>query len=126
MKMYSFSNSEIFERLIRKEYNDTCSAEIPDKMSFKVAYSATGEYIGNLVDISTSGIMIVSESALSEKTIYRLNMEFLQNIRFDAVCAWTRDIGTGNFISGLEFTEIGRNDLSTIEDAIDRFKAEES
>ena len=125
MKLYSFSNSDIFGELVREGCSDEYRRKLQDKPEFTVIDDRSGDHIGNLVDISTSGVMIVSEFAVTENTKYRLKMEFLRDIRFDAVCAWSRDIGAGNFISGFEFTDIDPNDLSAIEDAIDRFTAGE-
>lgn len=125
MKMFSFTNSKMFEKLIREESTDADRAELLDKPSFNVTHADTGEYIGNLVDISTSGIMIVGESSLTENASYCLNVEFLRDIRVGAVCAWSKDIGTNNFISGFEITDIEQSELSAIEDAIEGFYAEE-
>ncbi|MFC1489884.1 PilZ domain-containing protein [Candidatus Latescibacterota bacterium] len=123
MKVYSFTNSDVFREVLKERCFDENSRNMLDKPAFMVIDTKTGERFGNLVDISTSGIMIVSEMPVIENTVYRLRMEFLHKIYFEAICAWSRDIGTGNYISGLKFSMIDSNDLDVIEETIKRFIA---
>jgi hypothetical protein len=121
MKMYSFVNSDAFDELIREKCFDESRRKLLDKPAFMVSNAVSGEHVGNLVDISISGIMIVGETAVIEKAEYRLRLEFLHDILFNAVCAWSKDIGAGNYISGLEFSKIDTTDLDSIKDAIVKF-----
>ncbi len=125
MKLYSFTNSDVFSKLRNNGRLDENTRKLLDKPSFTVCDAVTGENIGNLVDISTTGIMIVSEKPVTENDVYQLRMEFLHDILFNARCAWARDIGSGNYISGLEFSMIEPKDIETIEEAVNKFLAGE-
>ncbi|MFC1539613.1 PilZ domain-containing protein [Candidatus Latescibacterota bacterium] len=121
MKLFSFINSEVFVDLTKEGCFNGIALNLHDRPEFTIYNTVTGECVGNLVDISKSGIMIVSESPVTENTIYHLRMEFLRDIYFDARCAWARDIGCGNYITGLEFSKIEPEDIDSIEDAINQF-----
>ena len=83
----------------------------------------TGDLIGNLVDISTKGIMVVSDKSIESNARYRLRMvlpdtvEGSKEVDFDAESRWCRkDANQDFFDTGFELLDPSMEFL----DAVDR------
>ena len=125
MKLISFTKSNVYAAITKDKTLSADQKKLIDQPTFTVFDRKTDKVIGNLVDISINGIMIVSETPITKKTLYQLRMEFIQNIMFDAKCVWFRDIGANYYISGFEFIKIEPKDIDIIKETINRFLNED-
>jgi len=125
MKLISFTKSNVYAAITKDKTLSVNQKKLIDQPTFTVFDRKTDKVIGNLVDISINGIMIVSETPITEKTIYQLRMEFIQNIMFDAKCVWFIDIGANYYISGFEFIQIEPKEIEIIKKTINRFLNED-
>ncbi|MCP4750326.1 MAG: PilZ domain-containing protein [Proteobacteria bacterium] len=89
----------------------------------------TERLVGNLVDITTDGIMMVSEESLETNKIYPLKMilpEVIQSNKemvFDATCVRTaKDPNTRYYNSGLQFHLLDPVYLPIIDSLVYEFK----
>ena len=88
----------------------------------------TDEVIGHLVDITTKGVMLISEKPLKANTIFQLRMTLpvetmgSKQLSFDAKSAWVKkDINPDFYITGFEIQSIKPNDINVIEQLIKEF-----
>jgi len=84
---------------------------------------ATGKLVGNLVDISTKGIMVVSDNPIEPNTRYHLrmvlpdNLEGSKEVDFEAESRWCRNDANRDFYdTGFELLDPSMEFL----DAVDR------
>ncbi|MGB3622686.1 PilZ domain-containing protein [Ketobacter sp. MCCC 1A13808] len=89
----------------------------------RVFNAESGGLIGNLVDISTKGIMVVSDRKLESGLLFRLRMvlpdtvEGSKEVEFDAETRWCRSDANSDFYdTGLELIDPTNEFL----DAVDR------
>ena len=125
MKLISFAKSNVYTAIMKDKNLTTNQKKLIDQPTFTVFDRKTDKAIGNLVDISISGIMIVSEIPITKKAVFQLRMEFIQNIVFNATCVWTRDIGADYYISGFEFIQIEPKEIDIIKQTINQFLNED-
>jgi len=125
MKLISFTKSNVYAAITKDKTLSADQKKMIDQPTFTVFDRKTDKVIGNMVDISINGIMIVSETPITEKTVYQLRMEFIQNIMFDAKCVWFRDVGANYYISGFEFIQIEPKEIDIIKKTINRFLNED-
>lgn len=94
---------------------------------------STGELIGNLVDISAGGLMLISESPISEplqdNTILQMRMDFPEELdgktflEFEAHSVWCRtDINPDLFAIGMQIIHPRSEDLRMIERLIEMYR----
>jgi len=87
---------------------------------FKIFNRNTGDLIGELVDITTDGIMLISESALDLEIEYPMKVELPEvmkhpHVNFDAKCVWSRkDEYSGAYENGFQLLNISPKDLEII------------
>ena len=88
----------------------------------------TREHIGNLVDITAKGMMIVNPRPLIEGKTYHLRLELSGEVSqkphmdFSAVSIWCKpDIDPSLFNTGFEIVEIGAEDARIIKRIIEIF-----
>ncbi len=88
----------------------------------------TDQLIGQMVDITTNGMKLVSKSAIEPETSLELRMvlpEEIDNqteILFDAKSLWCkRDINPNFFSVGFEFIRISPEDVNIIKNLIYEF-----
>ena len=88
----------------------------------------TGKPLGNLVDISYGGLMMIGEEQMEAGKESLLSMRLPENaysnktITFMANTRWSKvDVNPAFYASGYEFIEIGPNERKTIESLIDTF-----
>lgn len=81
--------------------------------------------VGRLVDITTEGVMLLSESPLELDKLYKFKMilpphfEARQEITFDAKCLWSKiDVNPDLYISGFQFGRVSSQDIRLIEELI--------
>jgi len=88
----------------------------------------TGELLGHLVDITTEGVMLISEAPLRTNQVFHLKMRLPEQmsgskeIAFDAVSKWSKkDINPDFYDTGFQFVDIRAEDKEFIEDLIYEF-----
>ena len=88
----------------------------------------TEELLGNLVDITTEGLMLISESPIETDMIFELKMDLPEEIRgsrqivFDAQSRWCKnDVNPDFYDTGFLLSNISSNDISIIESLIQDF-----
>ncbi len=84
--------------------------------------------VGQLVDITTRGLMLTCERPLDDGIEFKMRMllpdviDGDNQINFDAKSVWCeKDINPNFFAVGFEFTSINRKTLNTIENLIQDF-----
>ncbi len=88
----------------------------------------TEELVGQLVDITTEGIMLTSEKPMEPGVDLALKMNLPEEINgnnhitFDAKSLWCKkDVNPNFFAIGLEFIDISRREIRIIENLIYEF-----
>lgn len=83
------------------------------------------QLFGQLVDITTEGMKLVSENPVELDTLYELKMllpEEIENkkeVSFDASCQWCkRDVNPNFYSIGFEFDKITNHDINIIKNLI--------
>ena len=81
--------------------------------------------IGRLVDITTEGVMLLSESPLKLDKLFKFKMilpphfKAQKIITFDAKCLWSKiDVNPDLYTSGFQFDRISPQDIYLIEELI--------
>ena len=94
----------------------------------RVYDTATRQQIGNLVDITPQGIMVVSEHPLPEGQTTRLRMELTEDVsekpfmEFAATSKWSEpDIIPNMYNTGFEILDLTPEDSRIIHHIIDEF-----
>lgn len=85
----------------------------------------TGRYIGKMVDITTEGLMIISETPFPVDTEVRLEMKLPEKqgqrevVLFTARSTYCKpDINPKYYNIGFQFLDISRKDIDTIEQLV--------
>ena len=98
----------------------------------RVFNNDTNELIGYLVDITSEGVMFMSEKPIEIKPDYSLKMILPENqtgksfIKFRASCKWCKkDINPDFYVAGFQFEQIDRPDKDIIFELIDDFGFED-
>ena len=93
----------------------------------KIFNAESGEKIGNLVDITAGGMMLVSGSSMAENQTLRICVELPEevlqkdNICFTAETRWSKmDVNPDLYVTGFEITDITQEDLAVIDSLIRR------
>ncbi len=88
----------------------------------------SGSLVGHLVDLTPSGALVVSETAVETGTTLSLQMELpddvsdKQFIRYEARVAWCRkDIDPTFYDIGLQLLEIAPEDVAVVKKFIDSY-----
>ncbi len=89
---------------------------------------ATRQQVGNLVDITPRGIMIVSDHAIPEGQIRKLRMELTPEVadkpymEFSAVSRWSKpDIDPNMYNTGFEIIDLQPDDSKIILRIVEEF-----
>jgi len=89
----------------------------------------SGTELGNLVNINTSGVMIISGNPITEGTLLELSMDFPEEfegrryLEFDARSVWVRvDENPDWFAIGLKSTNISVEDLELLKRLIEFYE----
>ncbi len=93
------------------------------------------DFIGFLIDISSNGMMIMSESPLTVEKFYRLKMKFpscrkiqesgaVQEVEFTARCIWIKQDEDNEefYLAGFEITEIDEEDNACVHKLIEEYR----
>jgi hypothetical protein len=107
---------------------------MPEKRRFKrrhliyyldVFDTETGQRVGQLVDITTKGIMLTSQFPIKSNIIFRLKMALPERINghkqivFDAKSLWCdRSVKPGFYDIGFQFLNISLKNIRIIENLI--------
>jgi hypothetical protein len=88
-----------------------------------------GWFMGNLVDISSQGIKMISEDPLEPGKTYSFRMEFPEHLggknqlEFNALCKWRQtDINPAMFASGFELLGTSKEDLEIMNQLIEWYR----
>jgi len=88
----------------------------------------TGELLGHLVDITTEGVMLISEAPLEADKVFHLKMRLPEQmagsreVGFDAVSRWSKqDVNPDFYDTGFQFMDISPENKEIIEDLIYEF-----
>jgi hypothetical protein len=88
----------------------------------------TGEVLGQLVDLTTDGIMIISDKYIASDIVFHLQLELPEDIsprqflRFDAQSVWCRqDIVPRFFDSGFKLIDVPEQDVAILERMVDTY-----
>jgi len=94
----------------------------------KVINQKNGDVLGHLVDITTRGIMIMTQNPIPSNQLFQLTMSLPKEIMgrnsvtFDAECKWCRkSINPDYYDAGFQFVAVSPNDIKTIENLINEF-----
>ena len=92
----------------------------------------TKAVLGNMIDISMSGIRMISEGAIPPGTYFKIHMDFPEEVTgklfltFEAVCVWCKPEESSNlFTAGCEFRKIADEDREILHYLIDLYQDEE-
>ncbi len=88
----------------------------------------TDEFIGQLVDITTEGMMLTCEAPVKENTLFQIRMvlpeiiEGSKYVMFDAMSLWNKkDVNPNFHLIGFKFTNISQRAVNVIESLIYEF-----
>ena len=94
----------------------------------RVYDASSRKQIGNLVDITPRGIMVVSERPLPEGQTSRLRMELTEEVsekpfmEFNALSKWCEpDVAPGNYNTGFEILDLEKEDARIIKRIVEEF-----
>lgn len=96
---------------------------------FKVFDRNSNTPAGRLIDITTNGLMLMSESSFKQGDIFNLKMKLPDDIRqntdihFDVKCMWSKTADNKDFFdSGFSFVNISDENVEIISSLIRWFK----
>jgi hypothetical protein len=94
----------------------------------RVYDNRTHQQIGNLVDITPDGVMLISATPIPEKQVLPLRLELSSEVAdkpfmdFIALSKWCRpDVDPNQYNIGFEITEIAKDDEKIIQKIITEF-----
>ncbi len=97
----------------------------------RVFDAMSGDLLGQMVDLTTDGIMIIGESAISPRQKYRLRMDLPRNVALgqhltlEAQCKWCRqDPQAGFYSMGFRILDMGTQAHETVQALIEKFYRE--
>lgn len=86
---------------------------------------SSGDLVGHLVDITTEGLMLVSERPLEARKVYHLRMDLppevcgKEHLSFDAGCLWSNnDVNPAFYDNGFKLMQVDSREATCIEDLI--------
>jgi hypothetical protein len=84
--------------------------------------------LGHVVDITTKGILLMSEKALPLNTTFNLNMILpeetwnVEKISFDAETLWSKqDVNPDFYVTGFQFKNIAPKNVQLVKHLIEQF-----
>lgn len=94
----------------------------------RVFNKQSDKLVGHLVDITTEGIMLMSEAPVGTNMLYHLRMDVPEEIfpakviQFDARSIWCRkDVNPDFYVAGFQLEHVEQSTLYLIEDLINDF-----
>lgn len=97
----------------------------------RVFDAASGELLGQMVDLTTDGLMVIGEHPVAARRKYTLRMDLPRNIPMgghltvEALCKWCRRDPGGDFYSmGFRITELPPDTHRVVDQLIERFYRE--
>jgi hypothetical protein len=94
----------------------------------RVFDAQTGDLLGNLVDITPLGTMLVSEMPIPTDTVFRLKLELSEDIadkpflECTAKSTWCQpDIAPGSYNTGFQMLDITPQDMEIVQRIIDTY-----
>lgn len=89
---------------------------------------ATGNLLGHLVDITTEGIMLISETPIETGLTFQLRMDLpafvfgKPELHFEARSVWCQsDVNTDFYDTGFQLIDISEQDQHIIEQIIEEY-----
>ncbi len=97
----------------------------------RVFDAESGDLLGQMVDLTTDGIMVIGEGAAAPRQHYRLRMDLPRNVpmgrhlTLEARCKWCRRDPSGDFHSmGFRLQDMSPEAHRAVEQLIERFYRE--
>lgn len=94
----------------------------------KIFNRDSNEAMGHLLDISVSGMRVLSDRPVDKGTEYSLYIDlrsmknFGCEVKLNALCVWTNeDPDSGAFNCGFQFQNISQNEVDIIQKIIEQF-----
>ena len=88
----------------------------------------SGEKLGHLVDITSDGVMLISETPIKTDIIYKLKMKLpaevlgVEQLNFTAKSMWCKkDVNPDFYDTGFQITEASREHLAVVEKLIEEY-----
>ncbi|NLF49916.1 MAG: hypothetical protein GX577_02155 [Leptolinea sp.] len=89
----------------------------------------TGELIGNLVDLTSEGMQLISEKPINEGTLLEIRMEFPEDVdgqselQLNAVAVWCdHQLDPDLFSVGCKLIPVTPSNVNVIRDLIDNYQ----
>lgn len=96
--------------------------------SLRVFDRNTDELFGHLVDITSEGVMFISENPIEEEVTFHLKMtlppEFSggNQLEFSARCMWCRkDVNPDFYATGFQLIDVSKDHFAIVERLIEEF-----
>lgn len=97
----------------------------------RVFDATSGRLLGQMVDLTTDGVMVIGERAVSPRQKYTLRMDLPRNVAvgrhltLEAQCKWCREDSSGDFFSmGFRIVGMGPDAHRLVDELIERFYRE--
>jgi len=97
----------------------------------RVFNARSGDLLGQMVDLTTNGIMVIGEAAVAPRQKYTLRMDLPRNVplgrhlTLEARCKWCRRDQGGDFYSmGFRIVDMSPEAHRVVEQLIERFYRE--
>jgi hypothetical protein len=91
----------------------------------RVVDRANNRLVGRLVDLTTEGMMLISENPLASNQTYHMKMvlpaeiDLTREIHIDAQSQWTKpDVNPELYATGFHFLRVSPQDIGIIKDLI--------
>jgi hypothetical protein len=98
------------------------------KVYMDVRNHENGEHLGHMVDVTTQGLMLLSEAPIHTEAVFHLEIflpgevEGKTQITVSALSRWCKeDENPGFYNTGFEFRKVSPKDRHTIEQVIQKF-----
>ena len=98
------------------------------KVYLQTSDNMTGKFIGHLVNLTTRGLMLISEEPLDTGLLYNLKIDFptevagVKNVVVEATGRWCKeDANPGFYNTGFELENTSSENIQLIESVIDTF-----
>ena len=125
----SFAETEVYASIINDENNELDRDNYIPQSFFIVYDQNTENGVGQLLDISVKGLMIIGEIPFVQDTVYQFYLNFTPlsgyelQTPFDLRCAWMK-CTTNNeyFIAGFELIKADPEHIQIIKQLIERFE----
>lgn len=125
----SFAETEIYASIFNDENKELDRDNYIPQSFFIVYDQKTESVVGQLLDISVKGLMIIGEIPFAQDTAYQFYLNFTPlldyelKIPLDLRCAWMKSTASNEyFIAGFELINADPEHIKIINQLIERFE----